>query len=183
MKLKLSLILLSFICSVSLFAQEAKGDPWIKEIYNSTWGRNPTALEYNINNYNNGQWSSKADLMKYIYEFQKNMAASNIKLLQSAKTYNGNFVVAVFQNNQQIAVNLISPNGGTIVAQGGGNIVAQGGGNIVSPNGGTIVAQGGGNIVVNKDQAGFNFGNQYVVADANTKVVKTSSKGAWVIRK
>ena len=183
MKHKLLLLALSLSIVSAVFSQEATGDPWIKEVYNSTWGRNPTALEYNIYNYNNGSWNNKAELMKYIYEFQKNLNSNNIKIMQSAKAYNGNYVVALVQNNQQIAVNLISPNGGTIVASGGGNIISTSGGNLISPNGASIVASGGGNIVLNKDQAGFNYGNQYVTADASTKVVKTSTKGAWVIRK
>ena len=172
---KLTLIVAVLLYStVSLFAQ-AKGDPWIKKYYNDTYRREPTALEYNIKNYNNGSWNSYADLSKYIGEYQKNISASGLSFKFSTKTYaNNSLIVGVFQNGTQLAASLISQDGGGVIAAGGGNIVASGGGN--------VVASGGGNIVVNINTKGANFGGSYTLASEGTKVIKTSGSGAMIIK-
>lgn len=182
MKKTIALFCLISLLTLKLFAQEATGDPWIKKVYNSTWGRNPTAMEYNIQNYNNGHWNNYAELMKYVYEFQKNLNSSGISFKYSQKINNNQLVVGIFQNGTQVAADLISNDGGSIVAQGGGNIISTNGGGIVAQGGGNIVAQGGGNISVLPSTKGAAFGSSYTLAGSGTTVVKTSGSGALVIR-
>src|SRR5687767_10928360 len=57
----LSIIVLTFNC----VSAQTK-DPWITKAYNQLYGRVPSTAEYNINNYNNGSWSSYCDLVNYI---------------------------------------------------------------------------------------------------------------------
>lgn len=45
-------------------------DPWIVEIYNKLYTRNPTAEECKISNYNKGQWGSKQELEGYIKQYK-----------------------------------------------------------------------------------------------------------------
>jgi len=180
MKKTFSLLCVCFVLSISAFAQG--GDPWIKEIYNSTWGRDPEGIEWNINNYNGGHWTTKAELMKAIYEWRKNMAAASVTFATSVKKANGNALVGVYQNGTQIAVDLVNVSNGNIVAQGGGNIVAQGGGNLVGNSGGTIISTNGGGITVNQTMKGAGFGSAtYHVLSAGEKVIKTSGTGALII--
>jgi len=173
-----ALVLIS--TATSLSAQT--GDPWIKKVYNDTWGRNPTAMEYNIQNYNGGHWNSYGDLMKYIYEFQKNINNAGLSFKYAQKTINNQVVVGIFQNGTQIAADLISNDGGSIVAQGGGNIISTNGAGLVGNSGGKIVAQGGGNIAIFPSTKGASFGSSYTLAGSGTTVVKTSGTGAIIIR-
>ena len=180
---KLTLIVTVLLFStLSLFAQ-AKGDPWIKKYYNDTYRREPTALEYNIKNYNNGSWNSYADLSKYIGEYQKNISAAGLTFRFSTKTYaNNSLIVGVFQNGTQLAASLISQDGGGVIAAGGLNIIAAGAGNIISGGAGNIISGGAGNITVSAATKGANFGGSYTVAYEGTKVIKTSGSGAIIIR-
>lgn len=180
MKRTIVLTCLLIFSAAAAFAQT--GDPWIKKIYNDNYGREPTAIEYNIQNYNNGHWNNYGELQKYIGEYLSSLQANGISMKISSQTFaNNTKVVGIYQNGTQIAANLVSLNGGAIVAQGGGNIVAQGGGNIVAQGGGNIVAQGGGNIAVNQSMKGASFGGAYSVASAGTKIIKTSGSGAMII--
>ena len=180
MKKTISLLFISCLLTASALAQG--GDPWIKKVYNTTWGRDPEGIEWNISNYNGGHWNSYEELMKAIYEWRKNMAAQNVTFATSAKKANGNAIVGVYQNNAQIAVDLVNVSTGNIVAQGGGNIVAQGGGNIVAQGGGNIISTNGTGITVNSNIAGAGFGNAtYHVLSAGEKVIKTSGSGALII--
>lgn len=180
MKKTMLLMLFLFAITAASFAQT--GDPWIKKVYNDTWGRNPTAFEYNINNYNGGHWNSYSELMQYIYEFQKNLASSNISFKYSAAQKNNRVVVGVFQNGVQIAADLISNDGGSIIAQGGASIISNDGGSIVAQGAGNVVAQGGGNITVVPGTKGASFGSAYTLQGNGVTVVKTSAKGALVIK-
>lgn len=176
----LAFVLLTAMATQS-FAQT--GDPWIKKVYNDTWGRNPTAIEYNINNYNNGHWNSYGELMKYIYEFQKNINSAGITFKYSQKYVGNNaLVVGIFQKGSQIAADIISQDGGSIIAQGGGNIISYNGGSVIAQGGGNIIAQGGGNIAVSPATKGAFFGSAYTLQADGTTVVKTSSSGALIIR-
>ncbi len=181
--MKKNILLLAFVVLASLQLSAQTGDPWIKKVYNVTWGRNPTALEYNIYNYHNGQWNNYNELMNYIYEYQKNLNANNISFKYSSVLANNRVVVGIFKNNSQIAADLISNDGGSIVAQGGGNIVAQGGGNIVSPNGGTLISPNGGTIAVNANVKGLSFGpSSTKVLAAGGMVIPTSGGTAFIIK-
>lgn len=188
--MKKSVFIFSVIALISLqsFAQ-ATGDPWIKKVYNVTWGREPTAMEYNIKNYGDGHWNSYNELMNFIYEYQKNINSSSISFKYSQKLNGNQVLVGVFQNGTQVAADLISNDGGSIVAQGGGNILAKSstliapnGGTIVSPNGGTIVSPNGGTIAIISSTKGLGFSNTYTLQEAGTTVLKTSAKGVMVIK-
>ncbi len=182
MKKSLFFVAVLTLLSINLCAQ-ATGDPWIKKVYNDTWHREPNALEYNIQNYNSGHWSNYADLLKYVKEYQQNLTSSGISFKVSSKTFaNNTLVVGIFQNDTQVAADLVAAGGGNIVAAGGGNIVAAGGGNIVAAGGGNIVAAGGGNIAVSAATKGASFGGSYTLASAGIKVVKTSGSGAMIIK-
>jgi hypothetical protein len=180
MKKTIIILFLAIVAVTKVSAQT--GDPWITKVYNDTWGRNPTALEYNIHNYNDGHWNNYGELMKYIYEYQKNLNSWGISFKYSQKLVNNRVVVGIFQNGTQIAADLITNDGGSIVAQGGGNIISTNGGGIVGNSGGTIVAQGGGNIAILPGTKGASFGSSYTLAGSGTTVVKTSGSGAIIIR-
>ena len=180
MKKTIALLSLSFILSTNLFAQG--GDPWIKKVYNDTWGRDPEGIEWNISNYNGGKWNNYTELMKAIYEWRKNMAAANITFQTSVKKANGNAIVGIYQNNVQIAVDLVNVSNGGIVASGAGNIVASGAGNIVASGAGNIISTNGSGISIDKSMKGANFGSSYTLAAEGVKVIKTSGSGALIIK-
>jgi len=182
MKKVLLVIVFSTVAILSLSAQ-VTGDPWIKKVYNDNYRREPNVFEYNIQNYNNGHWNNYNELVKYITEYQQNLASSGISFKISAKTFaNNTLVVGIFQNGTQVAVDLVASGGGNLVASGGGNLIASGGGNLVASGGGNLVASGGGNIAVFPTTKGASFGGSYTLASAGTKVVKTSGSGALIIK-
>lgn len=167
-----------------------KGDPWIFNAYNELYKRQPNAWELNIKNYNNGSWNSYNELKKYIQDFQNNLRSRKLEVKISEQTFGKNKVAGFFLNGQQVAVDLVSIEGGNVVAAGGGNVIAAGGGNVVSAGGANVVsagganvvAAGGGNIRIAEGMAGVNFGGRYTVQSAGTKVIPTSGQGAIVIR-
>ena len=183
MKKTIFLFLISAILSSNLFAQAPTGDPWIKKVFNVTWGRDPTALEYNITRYNNGHWNNYNELMNYIYETQKNEYQASITYKYSQKIFKNNqVVVGVFKGGTQIATALITNDGGSIVASGGGNMISPNGGSIVASGGGNIVASGGGNIAVMPTTKGVYFGTSITVQSADKIVIPTTKGFAMIIK-
>ena len=188
MKKTMLLFFVSLIVSSTLLAQAPTGDPWIKAYYNNNWGRDPTAIEYNINNYNGGRWNSQAELGKYILEWRTNMESKKVTFASSNVLPGNQVVVVLLQNGTPMAVSLISNKGGGIVASGGGNIVASGGGNIVTnasgnlvlKNGTAIVASGAGNI--SSSTKGFGFGGPRGTLALGPVRIATSGDGAIVIQ-
>jgi hypothetical protein len=86
--------------------------------------------------------------------------------------FQNNRSVAFFnQNGKPIAVDLITNDGGTIVAAGGVNLVSAVGGNVISPNGSNI-----------STLKGVSFGGRYQVLAAGSTLIPTSGKGALIIR-
>lgn len=67
------------VLTSSAFAQSC--DPWITAIYKQLYNRQPTSSECNIQNYNNGSWSSYQQLTDYIKSYQS--ARSGPKLTSS----------------------------------------------------------------------------------------------------
>lgn len=151
-------------------AQQLKGDPWIFQVYQQLYHRQPTAWELNIYNYNNGSWNNYGELKNYIVQYQNAMRNYGFSV-STINLSNGKIAVLFNQNGITMAADLITNDGGTLVAQGGGNLVAQGGGN--------IVAQGGGNLA---SLPGVSFGSRYTLQSNGTKVVPTSGRGALIIR-
>jgi len=181
MKAKTVFLIFAVSLSSSLFAQTT-GDPWIKKVYNDTWGRDPVGIEWNINNYVNGSWKNYAELMKGVYEWRKNMADQKITFQVSAKQAGGNAILGIYQNNSQIAVDLINVKTGNIVASGGGNIVASGGGNIVASGGGNIISTNGTGISVTSTTKGATFGLERHTLSGGVSIIKTSGSGALIIQ-
>jgi len=56
-------------------AQPAGCDPWIVSIYTELYQRKPNTEECNIKNYNNGSWSSYAQLKEYIKAYKSGPAS------------------------------------------------------------------------------------------------------------
>ena len=182
--MKKVLLFIAFLTVTILsISAQVTGDPWIKKVYNDNYHREPNVFEYNIQNYNGGHWANYNELLKYITEYQKNIAASGISFKVSSKTFaNNTLVVGIFQNGVLVAADLVASGGGNIVASGGGNIVASGGGNLVASGGGNLVASGGGNFSISSTTKGASFGGAYTLASTGTKVVKTSGAGAMIIK-
>ncbi|MEP6674697.1 MAG: hypothetical protein ABJA78_06070 [Ferruginibacter sp.] len=161
----------AMLLSLTSMAQAPKGDPWIFQVYKELYNRQPTAWELNIHNYNDGSWSNYNDLKTYIQNYQSALSTNGLTV--SLQPMSNNRSAALFnQAGKTIAADLITNDGGSIVAQGGGNIVAQGGGN--------IVAQGGLNM---KEVAGLGFGPKYTLQAVGTKVIPVSGKVAFIIKK
>lgn len=80
-------------------------------------------------------------------------------------TMGENEVVWFYIDGKPEAVNLVSRNGGGVIASGGGNVVSSGGGNLISSN-----------------MAGVSFGSGYRIATQGSKVIKTAGKTTLVIR-
>jgi hypothetical protein len=150
-----------------------KGDPWIFQAYCEMYNRNPTAMELNIKLYNAGSWNSYSELKNYIKQYQSSLSNNGVKVL-TGKANGKDAVVMLDNNNKVLAVSLLSLTGGNVIAAGGGNVIAAGGGN--------VIAAGGGNFTFSSNTAGLNVGNVYTVQSVGTKVIKTSGKGALVIR-
>ena len=167
---------LLLIIGCNFIANAQTGDPWIKKIYNVLYMRDPTAFEYNSQNYNGGTWQSYDELQEYIKAYMTAMVKKHLKV-NVQNVGSGQSLATVFQDGKLLAGNLISNDGGSIVAQGGGNIVAQGGGNLTTITG--IVAQGGGNL---KDLKGLGFGANYGPLATGAVRIPVSGKGAWVIQ-
>ena len=180
--MKKTLLILAVTTFFAAAAMAQTGDPWIRQIYRNAYNRDPTAIEYNIHNYNDGKWNSYDELQHYVAVYKESMKTNGITTKISDKTFaNNTRVVGFFKDGQLIAADLITNDGGSIVAQGGGNIIAQGGGNIVAQGGGNIVAQGGGNISVNNAVKGAGFSNRYTIQEAGATVIQTSGNGSLVI--
>ncbi|NDK55399.1 hypothetical protein [Pontibacter fetidus] len=191
--------------SVPATTVKLEGDPWIFKAYRELYRREPVALELNVNNYNGGSWASYAQLKRFVAEFQNSLKNHNAQI-KTVDTANGNQLTGLYLNGEQVAVALISKNGGGVVAAGGmnvvsaggANVVAAGGMNVISPGGGNVVSAGGANVVsagganvvsagganisMHQNMAGLSFGGRYSVQSAGTKVIPTSGKSALIIR-
>ena len=135
------LFVLAFNISVSA---QLKGDPWIFNAYKEMYNRQPSNWELNIVLYNGGSWNSYQQLKSFITEYQNSMSSEGI----TTKTYTkgDKSLVAFDKGNKTIAVDLISIDGGRVIAAGGGNVIAAGGGNIISGGAGNIISGGAGNF-------------------------------------
>jgi hypothetical protein len=173
---RISLVIALFVLAFNIQtkAQTLKGDPWIFQVYQEVYHRQPTAWELNINNYNSGSWNNYNELKNYVQEYQNSISKSGITVVNQ-KLNNDKIVVGFVQNNQLLAANVISPQGGNVITAGGANVVTAGGANVVAP--------GGLNLQVTANTAGVYFGGKYTVQSAGTRVVPASGKGALVIRK
>lgn len=69
MKKNLSFLIL-FTLGVNFFAAAQNCDQWIVKAYQLLLNRTPSSQECNIKNYNNGSWSSYAELVGYVARYQ-----------------------------------------------------------------------------------------------------------------
>lgn len=182
-----------------------QGDPWIFRAYREVYRREPIALELNPKNYNNGSWRSYPELKRYVTEFHKSLGNQKIDI-RFIDTTNGNQLTALYKGNEQIAISLISKNGGQVVAAGGMNVISAGGANVVSAgsmnlisngilslisaNINSVIAAGSANIIapgiasiaMHQNMAGLNFGGGYMIQSEGAQVITTSGKGAFIIK-
>jgi hypothetical protein len=181
------------------------GDPWIQEIYQELYGRTPNAWEYNVQNYVQGSWKNREELKQAIQQYQNNVKNAGM-FIDLYDMGNGRFIVDLKVNGKSTAVSMIEGKGGNVVAAGGANVVsagganvvsagganvvsagganvvAPGGANVVSAGGGNVIAPGGGNVIVNPNAPGFYPGKIYGVNAGARKIIRTSGKGAIVIK-
>lgn len=156
--------------TLQLSAQQVKGDPWIFQAYKELYSRQPTAWEVNINLYNQGRWNNYNELKQYVQNYQASLSGSSLSI-STQKVDNNRTAVVFNQNGRSIAVDLITNDGGTIIAQGGGNVINAGGAN--------LIASGGGNL---KDLPGASLGSNRQLMAGDKKIIKTSGSGAIIIR-
>lgn len=159
---------------VSAAAPQLKGDPWIFKVYNEAYSRKPNAWELNVKNYNNGSWTSYADLKKYVLEFQASLKKARLQLKANAVSKNNDIYVVFEKDGKVVGIDLVSANGGQVVAAGGLNVIAAGGDNVIAP--------GGANLQITAQMAGISFGDKYRIQSAGSTVVPTSGKGALVFQ-
>ena len=151
-----------------------KGDPWIFRAYTELYGRNPSAWEVNIQNYNNGAWGSYDQLKSYIQQYQNSLSQNNVRIVVGS-TPNGSTAAVITDNNSKpIAATIISRDGGSVISAGGGNVISAGGGNVVSA--------GGLNLQIQQNTAGISFGSDRTIQSAGTRVIPTAGKTKLVIR-
>ena len=165
------------ICFSTLTAQTLTGDPWIFQVYKELWGRQPSAWELNINNYNSGSWNNYGELKNYIKDYQYSLQSQSYKT-SVVSVANNRSVVGFYQNGQQIAVTLIGNDGGTLIS----NDVARLIGNDSAGSPASLVGNDGASIQL-KNMAGVYFGSMYGTLSAGSKRIKTSGKGSIIIRK
>jgi hypothetical protein len=175
-KTLLSAFLFCALC-FQLTAKAQKGDPWIFQAYKEMYKRQPQAWELNINLYNQGHWNNYNELKQYIQQYQSSLASMSITT-RTVAVKNNQSVVLFDQNGKSIAVNLITNDGGSIVATGGGNVVAAGGGNVIAAGGGNVIAAGGANL---RDLPGASLGGNRQLMSGDKKIIKTSGSGAIII--
>ena len=180
MKKSIILIAIAALSSISLFAQSRQAQ--IKEAYQYFFLRDPTAWEAIPENYNNGKWNNTDELHKYVGEYTKMVRESGLSFKFSQQTFGNNSkIVGIYQNGNQVAVDLIAAGAGNLIAAGAGNLVAAGAGNLVAAGAGNLTATGGGSIAV-AGMKGASFGSSYTLSGAGTTVIKTSGSGALIIR-
>jgi hypothetical protein len=158
-----------------------KGDPWIFQAYKELYNRQPNAWELNVKNYNDGSWNNYAELKKYVKEFGASMEKAGL-IIKTAPGKDNTHYVVFEQNGKPIAIDLVSAQGGTVVAAGGANVVSAGGANVVAAGSGNVVAAGSANFRITNDMAGINFGSKYTVQSTGATIVASSGKGALVIK-
>lgn len=117
---------------------QPKDDPWIFNAYKEMYNRQPSFWELNILLYNGGSWNSYPQLKSFITEYQNSMSSQGITI--KIYTSGDKSLVAFDKGNKTIAVDLISNDGGRVLAAGGGNVIAAVGGNVIAAGGGNIVA-------------------------------------------
>lgn len=184
---------------------ELKGDPWIFQAYKELFNRQPCAWELNVKNYNDGSWKNYAELKKYVKEFRASMDKLGIALKTTDAKNNNSYVI--FEKDGKVlgidlvsndggnvvaaggmnvisagGDNVIAPGGANVIAPGGGNVIAPGGGNVIAPGGANVIAPGGANFRITNDMAGVSFGNKYTIQSAGTTVIASSGKGALIFR-
>lgn len=159
-----------------------KGDPWIFQAYYELYTRIPNPIELNINLYNGGSWNDLGQLKGYIQEYQKSLSQNNLRMI-SGKVKDKDVAAVVDNNNNVIAVSLVSLNSGQVISPGGGNVISAGGDNVISPGGGNVISPGGGNLTINNNTAGLTVGAGYSTQSTGVKrVIKTAGKGTIAIK-
>ena len=101
----------------------------------------------------------------------------------SGKVKDKDVAAIVDNNNNVLAVSLVSLNNGQVISPGGGNVISAGGDNVISPGGGNVISPGGGNMTFNNNTAGLTIGAGYSTQSTGVKrVIKTAGKGTIAIK-
>src|SRR5665647_895946 len=114
-KLFIALFVLISVFHSTVEAQQLKGDPWIFQAYKELYNGPPTAWELNIQNYNGGSWNNYGELKNYIVQYQHSKGSQGLSI-STTSLGNGKIAVLFNLNGKSIAANLITNDGGTIIA-------------------------------------------------------------------
>lgn len=184
-KLILAFIVFTLSLTITGHTQAVGPVQDLRMAYHQLYNRDPSQWELVKENYNAGTWANFTELLTYIKQYQSMVSSQGFNVV-STLLPSGKVGVVFNAGGKPFAVNLISQDGGGLVASGGGNLklpaadlsklVASGGGNLVASGGGNLVASGGGNL------AGVRFGGNYGTLAAGEKRIVSSGKGAWIIK-
>ena len=134
-------------------------DPWVSkavlEVKGEVAGRGDSDA-CAIKLYNNGSWSSYAQLVGYVRQRFGQLNGENVDI----RIVGGQPALVVLDLNRLVG-------GARVVAQGGGNVVGPGGASVIVVSGGNVIAQGGGNVVA---QGGGNIVGSNSLLSTNDKV-------------
>lgn len=94
-----SICLFVIICTLASNTKAQNCDPWITKIYKQFYGANPSSLDCNIRNYNNGSWNGYDQLKGLVRSYAGN--GQSIDLAKNAAT--GNCTVSNYYGICKIA--------------------------------------------------------------------------------
>lgn len=114
-------LLFIFLFNINVKAQSP--DPWIIQAYKEMYGRQPSAWELNINNYNLGSWNNYNELKKYIVEYHSSLRNDgyNAKTILLDKNQSATIF---YQNGAAVAGALISNKAGSILGENGLGLIS-----------------------------------------------------------
>ena len=118
------------------------------------------------------------------YDARHGLRAANATAINNGNILPGVIVAQLASNIiTHDGGSVISPNGSNIIAAGGGNligdgastIIAAGGGNVISPNGSNIIAAGGGNLIGDNGSTIIAAGGGNLVGNSGGTLVSNAS--------
>ena len=168
-------VLLYFCATLTMQAQTIKGDPWIFNAYQDLYNRKPNAWEVNIKNYNKGSWGNYGDLKKYVAAYQAGLSAKGVTINTYFIPGTETSLVCFNRNGKQVAINIVSNDGGKVLQAGGLSISSLPVANQVA----NLLAS---TIKQFSPLLGAFFGGKYTVQAAGTTVIPTSGDGALIFQ-
>ena len=158
-------------------------DPWITIAINDAFANTHTiggvgdSGECQASKYNNGSWSSYAELYRGVKTAFNNMAAAHLVITKEALPDGKWKTTTKSADGKFVHHDIVSHDGGTLLASDGASlivasVVAQGGGNFIgvdAGNGARVVPQTGGNLVGLND-AGMTVSQKKLFAVSNNEM-------------